>query len=425
MELPPFRYRALLCLLSPCIVVLILLQALKYRSRRFAYQRLGFGYFTYNYCGKGSGKESGTRPVWIHCASVGEATAALPLIQKLLQQQPDRPMVVSTTTPTGAATVARWKLANVQHQYLPVDFKSAVRRAVTATAPVVLIVMETEIWPTLLSICAAHRIPVVVANGRVGDRTLNSPAWMQLVYLRALGMVDKILAKSEEDKERFLKLGGTRVKVTGNIKFAAVPAESSQIECDIKRPFWLLASTHDDEEQQICRYLNDYPACAGRLLVIAPRHPDRSHRLQQMLKQSGLLYAVRSKGQSVSENTQVYLADQLGEMMMWFSHAEVAFMGGSLVPVGGHNLLEPAAAGVPVVCGAHLHNFSEEAELLLSAGAMVTCATAAEVMQQISDLLGDSGRRQSMGRAGREALAGKSNVADRYLEELLPYITTD
>ena len=172
-------------------------------------------------------------------------------------------------------------------------------------------------------------------------------------------------------------------------------------------------------------YLGSYPACGKKLLVIAPRHPDRSNSLQQMLKRTGYAYAVRSKAQPIDENTQVYLADQLGEMMMWFSHAEIAFMGGSLVPVGGHNVLEPAAAGVPIVCGPHLHNFSEEAELLLSAGALLKCKTADEVLHQVDVLLNDVDKCKSMGRAGRDVLVGKSDVADRYLDELLPFIEPD
>jgi len=419
MDSPPHRYRALIGVLSPCIVILVLLQALKSRSFRFAHQRLGFGY-----------TKNSAQPVWVHCASVGEATAALPLIKKLLQKQPQQLLVVSTTTPTGAATVSSWDLANVRHQYLPVDFKFSVKRAVAATRPVALIVMETEIWPTLINTCTTHGVPVVVVNGRVGEKTLNSPAWMRRVYFQALGKVEKILAKSEIDKERFLKLGGTNVKVIGNIKFAAVKSNNKDIEnekpeCEIKRPFWLLASTHEDEEEQICRRLDSYPVCDKKLLVIAPRHPDRSNSLQQMLKRTGLVYAVRSKAQTVDERTQVYLADQLGEMMMWYSHAQIAFMGGSLIPVGGHNLLEPAAAGVPIVCGPHLQNFHEEAELLRSADALLQCDTADEVLSQVSELLGDADQRQRIGRAGREAIAVNSNVADRYFDELEPYIRVD
>jgi len=357
MESPPLRYRVLLCALSPCIVILVLLQALK-----------------------------------------------------------------SRTTPTGAATVARWKLKNVQHQYLPVDFKYAVNKAIAATRPTVLIVMETEIWPTLINTCTSSGVPVVIVNGRIGDKTANSPSWMRMVYRQTLGKVDKILAKSELDRDRFQKLGGKKVKVAGNIKFAAVSSGKEPTACDIKRPFWLLASTHDNEEEQICNLVNDYPACKKKLLVIAPRHPDRSNSLQQMLRRTGLVHAVRSKAQPVNEDTQVYLADQLGEMMMWFSHAGVVFMGGSLVPVGGHNVLEPAAAGAPIVCGPHLHNFSEEVDLLFSAGALLKCNTTEEVMQQIDTLLGDEESCERMGRAGRNALTDKCDVADRYLDELLPYI---
>jgi len=411
MDTPPLRYRVLLCALSPFIVFLVLLQALKSRSKRFALQRLGFAYRT-----------SSVQTVWIHCASVGEATAALPLVEKILEKLPAQQLLVSTTTPTGAATVARWNLANVRHQYLPVDFKFAVKKVVAAARPSVLIVMETEIWPTLINTSAAAGIPVVVVNGRIGEKTVNSPSWMRMVYLQALGKVDKILAKSETDKDRFQILGGKNIEVIGNIKFAAVSNDNEYTECEITRPFWLLASTHDDEEEQICSLLGNYPACGKKLLVIAPRHPDRSNSLQQMLKRTGHAYAVRSKAQPIDENTQVYLADQLGEMLMWFSHAEIAFMGGSLVPVGGHNVLEPAAAGVPIVCGPHLHNFSEEAELLLSAGSLLKCKTADEVLHQVDALLTDVDRCKSMGRAGRDVLVGKSDVADRYLDELLPFI---
>ncbi len=406
-----FRYRVLLNVLSPCLVLLVLFQAVKSRSRRFALQRLGFSYSTIS-----------VQPVWIHCASVGEATAAHPLIKKMLERYPGLQLVVSTTTPTGAATVARWNIANVRHLYLPLDFKYAVKRAVVKTRPLVLVVMETEIWPTLINTCAAGAIPVVVVNGRIGDKTMNSPAWMRGVYRQALGRVNKILAKSETDKERYIELGGVNVKVTGNIKFAAASNNSEKPACEIKRPFWLLASTHDDEEEQICSLLDKYPVYRKKLLVIAPRHPDRSNNLQQMLKRTGLNYAVRSKSQPVNENTQVYLADQLGEMMMWFCHAEVVFMGGSLIPVGGHNLLEPAAAGVPIVCGPHLHNFSEEADLLLCAGAMLRCETADAVLQQINAMLEDHVRLKTMGQAGCEAVTCNSDVADRYLDELLPFI---
>jgi len=217
MESPPLRYRVLLCALSPCIVILVLLQALKSRNKRFALQRLGFTY-----------PVSSGQPVWIHCASVGEAIAALPLIKKLLEKQSVPQVMVSTTTPTGAATVARWKLKNVQHQYLPVDFKYAVNKAIAATRPTVLIVMETEIWPTLINTCTSSGVPVVIVNGRIGDKTANSPSWMRMVYRQTLGKVDKILAKSELDRDRFQKLGGKKVKVAGNIKFAAVSSADMQ-----------------------------------------------------------------------------------------------------------------------------------------------------------------------------------------------------
>ena len=340
---------------------------------------------------------------------------------------PDSRVVISTTTTTGADSVMRWNFENVVHQYLPVDYKCFVHRMINSIRPTILIVMETEIWPNLFDSCAEQGIAVVMVNGRLSDKTLKSPEWLRSVLKQALAKTSGIFAKSELDKKGFLDLGADplNIKVIGNIKFAAQPV-IGDIKCEVDRAFWLLASTHEDEELQLCRLLSDFPECAKRLLVIAPRHPERGTAIYASLTSIGLNISVRSKGDLVTSDTDVYLADRLGEMPVWLSQAEVVFMGGSLVAVGGHNLLEPAMAGVPIVTGPHLHNFNDEAELLLTAGAMVRCEnSAAQVLATVSALLNDPERCATMSRAGKMALSDYGDVADRYVDAVLPFISVN
>ena len=424
MEFPPFRYQALLVFLSPILAVRVLWQAWKVRSARFLQQRLGFGY-----------SKQTAQTLWIHCASVGEVTAAIPLIKRLGVELPHQPLIVSTTTPTGAETVVRQNWPNVQHQYLPVDFKTSIRKVVAALRPDILILMETEIWPNLINEVSRQQIPVVIVNGRLSNRTLQVPSWIKPVYRQALSNIKMVLAKSEADASGFKQLGAVsaRVTVVGNIKFAATATGAGKTRCDIVRPFWLAASTHEDEEEQICRTMIDASAdskaasssIANTLLVVAPRHPNRSAKIQQMLNSLNIHYAVRSLGQPVQDNTQVYLADQLGEMKIWFDHAQAVFMGGSLVPVGGHNILEPARAGVPIICGPHMNNVREETDLLLNAGAMLQVENAQELAKQVDSLLGQADKRQSMGAAGRQIMLQHSDVLEQYINYLLPVITVE
>lgn len=269
-----------------------------------------------------------------------------------------------------------------------------------------------------------REIPVVMVNARLSAKTVGSPAWIKPLYSQMLSRVQAIFAKSDADAQRFVSLGANAgvVQGIGNIKYAGVNLQKANLSCDIACPFWLAASTHENEEAQLCSAIEKFQHCRNTLLVIAPRHPVRSEKIQEMLKKSGVNFAVRSKDQTINPDTQVYLADQLGELKMWLAHAEVVFMGGSLVPVGGHNLLEPAAASVSMVTGPHLQNVSEEAELLLAAGALYKAADADDVLQRIELLLADSELSKESGQAGYDAVSDKASVLDRYVEVLLPVI---
>ena len=401
-------------MLGPGLTLLVLAQAWHSRSSKFARQRLGFGHVV-----------NTSSPLWIHCASVGEVTAALPLIRRLSGDFPKQGIVVSTTTPTGAETLLREKLQNVEHVFLPLDFKTAVDRALNSIQPIALILMETELWPHLVNGARDRKIPVAIVNARLSAKTIDAPAWIKPLYRQLLSRVQAIFAKSDPDASRFVSLGASAdtVRVVGNIKYASVNLQQSNLPCDIAHPFWLAASTHEDEEEQLCSTLQQFTQCSKTLLVIAPRHPNRSEKIQQALEKSGVSYAVRSKNQTINSDTQVYLADRLGELKMWLAHAEVVFMGGSLVPVGGHNLLEPAAASLAMVTGPHLQNVSEEAELLLAANALYKASDVNEVLQRIEVLLADKELRKNAGQAGYDAVSDKASVLDDYVEALLPIIS--
>lgn len=411
MSRPPLRYRLALACLRPLLAAVTLWQAWRARDPRFARQRLGRGF-------PAAGPR---RPLWLHCASVGEVNAARALIAQLRATEALAPVLVSTTTPTGADAVRRLGWDDVRHVYLPLDHPGALRRAFDALRPRALVLVETEIWPNLIHAAAAERgLPLAVVNARLSPRTLEAPSWLRPVYRQALGRLDAVLAKSEADARGFVALGATpaRVRTLGNLKFAAAAVEAAAEPRPFDRPFWLAASTHDDEELQLARALHQRPMDAG-LLVIAPRHPARSVKIQRQLRELGVAFAVRSLEQPVTAETRVYLADTLGEMQRWLQHAELVFMGGSLVPVGGHNLLEPAAAARPIASGPQLHNFAEEAALLRPSGALAVFEDAAAVVDYAAELRADPARARQLGEAGARALAAQGQVLEDYRRALL------
>ena len=413
MQKSPPTYRFILTALSPVLAGVTLWQAWKSRNKRFALQRLGFAF-----------DSQAKNPLWIHCASVGEVNAAKPLINLLRNEPRFAPILVSTATPTGADTVLQQGWSDVQHAFLPLDHTGAVNRAFRAIEPRALLLMETEIWPNLINTACNQRVPVVIFNGRLSKRTLQAPKWLLPIYKQALSRVTAVLAKSSGDAEGFAQLGAPeqRINTLGNLKFAAIATAPDKIDNPIIRPFWLAASTHEDEEFQLCQALRNTANNHKPLLVIAPRHPKRSVKIQEQLTALNISFAVRSKEQPIEESTEVYLADTLGEMSLWLQHAQVVFMGGSLVPVGGHNLLEPAAAAAPIVSGPHLHNFLEEAALLRPSGALHQVESADDVVTYVESLMDDSHRRDQLGEAGRQAVQSNANMLERYTAALLPLV---
>lgn len=408
------RYRLILLLLFPLLVMYTLLQAVKFRSLRYALQRAGICPATPQVV-----------DIWIHAASVGEVFAALPLIKRINDHYPDKQLLVTTTTPTGAGILHRQTFANVRHCFLPIDLAFAVSSFLAKSNPKCAIIMETEIWPNLFRLCHARNIPLVTVNGRLSARTLDARPWVKTLLRTALGYSSLILTRSDNDTKGFIALGADpgKVKTVGNIKFSADFTAPAKNDIDLTRPYVLAASTHDNEELQIATmWRNMCEKIAGHLLVIAPRHPNRLQQILKQLQPLNLSIAVRSRNDTIGNKTDIYIVDTLGELVDFMYKARLIFMGGSLVMKGGHNIIEPANLGKAIVFGPYMNNFEDEAQLLLNHGAAIQVEDIRQLQATLIDLLDDPETADALGNRARQLMESQKDMADRYVAELQPYL---
>lgn len=354
-------------------------------------------------------------PVWVHAVSVGEVGAAAPLIRALRERFPFAPVLVTTTTPTGYDTVTRQFGETVQHVYFPYDLPWIVRRFLRRFKPRMLLLMETELWPNVIHEARAAGIPVVLVNGRMSDQSARRYRWLRGFTGRMLADLTRIATQTAADAARLTSLGAPadRISITGSLKFdvhlpASVFEEGAAIRRDlgINRPILMAGSTRPGEEEALLdvrqRLRAQFPTL---LLVIAPRHPERFDAIAELCRKTGLVVARRRGGDACGAEVDVYLVDTMGELLKFYAAADVAFVGGSLAPFGGQNVLEPAALGVPIVTGPHLFNFEEIAAKLRQAGALEIGADAAALAGIIASWLADSDRRDAAGRAGSGIVA--------------------
>ena len=411
----PFHWRYQLVLWFAAIPLLCytVWQALRHRQWRYLWQRLGAAY-----------PAVAPGALWLHAASVGEVLAAEALIRALLDDNPPRGFIITTMTPTGAQMVQQrfaeaLQAGRINHIYLPIDWRSTVNRFMQRLRPGCALIMETELWPNLYAACARHGVPLVMINGRVSPRTLQAPAWIRALYRHSLQQVRAILARSPQDAESFLQLGAAtdKVRVLGNLKFSAAKKLSDTNAITLPRPFLLAASTHDDEEWQLAKAWLALEQRA-ELLVIAPRHPQRSASIIKQLQRLTQAIAVRSRNDAVNADTRIYLADTLGELTGFMASAEVIIMGGSFVPVGGHNVLEPAMLGKAMVFGPYMHNFTDEAEGLLAQQAAIQVDDASQLPAILISLLDDGARRRALGERAQLFMQRHHNVLQQYLAEI-------
>lgn len=410
-------YSLLLYLLLPAILLRLCWRAL--RAPAYA-RRWGerFGRVA-PLLGPGSGPV-----IWIHAVSVGETLAALPLIRRLQAAQPQARLLVTTTTPTGSARVRAALGDGVAHCYAPYDFPHAVRRFLRRVQPALLIVMETELWPNLLHGCARRDIPVVLANARLSARSAAGYARVAALTRPMLAALTRVAAQTGADGERFLALGlePERLHVTGNLKFdleldAALRARAHQLRAAWRggvRPIWLAASTHEGEDEIVLAAHRQLLATRpDALLVLVPRHPERFDRVHALCMGQGFRTLRHSAGRPPAIDTQVLLGDTMGELLAFCGAADLVFVGGSLVPVGGHNLIEPAAWGRPVLSGPELFNFAEAAALLETGGGLRICADGAALAAAVAELLDQPERRAAMGAAAHAVAAANRGALTR------------
>lgn len=374
------------------------------------------------------------RPLWLHCASVGEVQAAQPLIEALRKRYPQHRLVITTMTATGAErAVALAEAASdeaggeVSHYFLPLDFPCAARRFVARLRPRLAIFFETELWPNLLASCARRGVPVAVVNGRLSARSFRTYRRLRRLMQEALSHVDWLGAKSRQDAERFAALGMAEdaTSVTGSLKFdIALNDEAFKVSERLRtllggRPVWVAGSTHPGEDEALltahARVREIRPEA---LLILVPRHPRRFEAVAELCAARGLACARRSKGEAPGSETAVYLGDTMGELRALYSAADLAFVGGSLVPVGGHNLLEPAAMGVPVLTGPELANFEDVAETLREHQALVEVADGEALAAALLRLFDEPAERQRLAEAGRTVVEANRGALARTLDGL-------
>jgi 3-deoxy-D-manno-octulosonic-acid transferase len=413
-------YSALIRCAAPLAFAVVLWRGLKDRSYwQGLTERFGWG-------------AAQTQPVlWVHAVSLGEMNAAAPLVRALCALHPETPLVLTTATPAGRAR-AHSLFAEADIRFLPYDTPGAVRRFLARIKPRLAVIMETELWPNLYRECGRRGVPLLVANARLSPKSASR--YRRFGPLLSDLKRDDVLiaAQSAADAARFADIGARHTAVVGNVKFdlpvdSAVKTRALGLRAQFGvRPVWIAGSTHSGEDEAVLlahrELLKSAPAA---LLVLAPRHKERFEAVAKLLAAQGFPYLRRSAGGAVSDAVAVLLVDTLGELASLYGAADVAFVGGSLVPIGGHNLLEPAALGIPVLTGPYTANSRDIAALLLEQGAAREVTGAADLAGVLKALIGDPEARQRMGAAGQQIIAANRGSVQRLVELIAPWWAAD
>lgn len=414
-------YNLLTYLLQIPVAAYWVVRAIANRTyRKGFWQRFGFGYPQFDRC------------IWIHAVSVGEVQASAPLVRQVSKRFPDRQILITTVTPTGAAHVAKLFGDSVAHAYIPFEVPPAVRRFFSAVQPELALIMETEIWPNLYHGCGKREIPLILVSARISPRSLNGYRRFLPLFRETLSHGIIIAAQSKADADRFRSLGANSVRtwVIGNIKFDIeldenIADDGRALRNDLfgDRPVWIAASTHEGEEEAVlaahARLKSVQP---DLLLVLVPRHPERFAEVGKRVGQHEFKSVTRTQGDRCEADTEVFLLDTMGELPLFYAASDIAFVGGSLVPVGGHNLLEPAALGLPVVSGPNVFNAQEIADMFIDNGACEIVPDAAGLAAEIEKLVAEPNAAKAMGERGREIVQSNRGSLAKLLGLLEPLI---
>lgn len=415
-------YTALLYLIQPFVWLRLLLRSRKAPAYRKRWAE------RYGFC-RGKVAPQG---IMLHSVSVGETLAAIPLVRALRHRYPTIPITVTTMTPTGSERVQSAFGKNVHHVYLPYDLPCAMNRFLDTVQPKLVIVMETELWPNMITALHNRKIPLVIANARLSERSAKGYKKLGEFTRRLMSRITLIAAQNEEDAGRFLELGLKRsqLTVTGSLKFdisvtpeLAARAITLRRQWAPRRKVWIATSTHDGEESIILdahrQLLAKFP---DLLLILVPRHPERFKDARELVQKGGFSFTLRSSGEIPSTSTQVVIGDSMGELMLLYGIADLAFVGGSLVERGGHNPLEPAAHAIPVLMGPHIFNFKDICAKLQQADGLITVSDASSLVSEITTLLTDEDYRLYYGRHAVEVLHQNQGALQRLLQLLQPYL---
>ncbi len=364
--------------------------------------------------------------IWLHAVSVGETIASVPLMKRLQKQCPNLPLTVTTMTPTGAERVRAAYDDTATHVFVPYDLPSAVKGFLDKVQPSIVIIMETELWPNFLYYCNKRNIPVLLANARLSEKSAKGYARVGRMTRYMLRRINIIAVQTKEDAKRFLKIGAkpNQLAVTGSVKFdVTIPASVHEKANVFRQRFgsdrlvWCAASTHEGEEEKLLtvfeKLMQQFP---NLLLLLVPRHPERFAKVAQLCSKKGYKVQLRSDDVNCDNDTQILIGDSMGELNAYYAASDVAFVGGSFIPIGGHNLLEPASLGIPAITGPHVFNFAEITRLLTEAGGVIKVEDSDELTMVLSDWLSDSTKRTAAGQKALQVVKQNGGALDAHVK---------
>jgi 3-deoxy-D-manno-octulosonic-acid transferase len=370
--------------------------------------------------------------IWVHAVSVGEVQAAAVLVRCLHDRYPNIPLVVTTLTPTGEERARAMLGDRAVVRYMPLDLPGSVRRFFDRVKPCIAVIFETELWPNLYHECGRRRVPLVLASARISPRSMNRYTRFLTLFRQALSNGVVIAAQGDDDAARFRSLGAdpARTHVTGNLKFDfALPPDVSTKGSELRqhyaegRPVWVAGSTHGGEEEMVLNAHREVRRVHPKaLLVLAPRHSARFAEVGTWLERQNVRFIRRSQPAARTPDLEVVLVDTLGELLDFYAMGDVAFVGGSLVTVGGHNLLEPAALGLPVLTGPHNFNSEDTAKLLVDGGAAEIVKDSAGLGKRVTELLSNPSERTRIGALGRASVEQNRGALQKLLNLVDPLV---
>lgn len=418
-----WAYQAVMSLLIP-----VFLARLAWRSRRQpayrSYWSERLGLYTHS-------QQVKKDCIWIHAVSVGETRACVPLIAEIRARWPGQPILMTHTTPTGRETGEALFGDSLTRCYLPYDFLGAQKRFLNHFQPQIGLMMETEIWPGVVAACKNKNLPVILLSGRLSARSAKGYAKLGRLIQEAFAGLTLVCAQTEGDANRFKELSSSHVVVTGNLKFDAPIASDEIAQSQIlrswvgeNRPVLLLASTREGEEALILNaWKQEKTRDSNALLVIVPRHPDRFEEVARLIRDADLNFVRKTEmPHAFADSVEVVLGDTMGEMALWYRVVDLAYIGGSLIPLGGQNLLEACVRECPIIVGPHTFNFSQATEEALFLGAAIRVDSALTLVQQAMDLLKNPAKRSQMGMAGASLVRRHQGATQRTVDQIKPWI---